>query len=678
MKQVEQATELENHLVDDVSPMSDQCTSPINSHISTPESSLTQLVVGAKAKKKEENKNKTEPKEATTFNNVALIKKQHHLRTANNNLGANLKDRNSLESISSKFSNSSANDYSSASQNNSNNNNNNDRATTTTTSSSSQTTTPTIENVLPITNDKTKLTKKNSTSSSLSGTKRSASKYVSPPSSVNNLQAWQDAASDRKEAQVGAKFSLEASANNKPEVAMICLNGQKLDQSANREVKIIADDSSYKDNEIAIIEPTGAGSRRPTRNFPYRAGSRASSRVSIVVPTLVEKKDGPPFPFAGVVASLLGSICFSFSVVLYRFLPDQVSIAEKAKVLWFRGFFILIFCVAASIYNKASLKVPRDEIWINALRAVFGTLGIFGTYCALTYISAGDSTAIIFSSPIWTSILAHFIFKEPLQILQLVALPVSLFGIILIAHPALILDVDHSPAPVPLTHHHLLPIKQLDNITATTNSNATHDHLLAILPETTGTDAFGDWEQRWPGIAIALGVSFLVSCTYIVLKFRRTTPIQTTTFWLGVCLMITSIGVMFAIGFGDMPNSTYEWSILLGLGITSWLGQSFLQWAFLHEEAGRLSVLRTADVALTFCFSALLLDDEIYWTSIVGALIISSVVVSIIVGDWVQRNACMSNAGDDDIVQVESNENITAKIPKQLISATAYTISKAS
>lgn len=592
----------------------------------------------------------------------------------NNKLITNLKDRNSLESINSKFSVSSLNDDSSASQQNNKDNKANDSLKTNI-SVNQRISSP----ITTVTGPDSSNFSSSTSSSSLS-TNKNRGKYVSPPRLVGNLENWRNVSS-------GYDSKPMDKAKNSSQIATICLNNQPIDQI--NQPSLYTEKGKF-DNEIAIIEPS-CRKTPPRKNVPYRNGSRASSRVSIVVPT-VERANGPPFMFAGIVASIIGSFFFSFGTVSVKLLPNPDSINEKAKALFFRGIFITMFCTIANCCKGVNFKVPRDEIWINAARAFFGTVGVFGSYCALTYISAGDSTAIMFSSPIWTSILSHFIFKEPLQWLQILALPASLFGIILIAHPALIINIDHQPTP--LSNHHLLHLKQLDNITAMIHNSSIISTEPQLLHQTdhpteiatvTGTDAFGDWEQRWPGIVIALGVSLLISCTYIVLKFRRTTPIQTTTFWLGVCLIITSLCVMSAIGFGDVPDTTYEWSILFALGITSWLGQSCLQWAFLHEEAGILSIVRTLDVALTFAFSALLLDDEIYWTSIVGALIIGLVVVSIMLGNWIQKILCMggittkqSDGGDGEMVENGViSANVRDKIPKQLISATAYTISKA-
>lgn len=359
----------------------------------------------------------------------------------------------------------------------------------------------------------------------------------------------------------------------------------------------------------------------------------------------------PPFMFAGVLTAILASILFSFSLLCLKLLPEHEGFNGKMKALFFRGFFMSLLCTVAILVDQSTFIIRRDELWVNILRGVIGTTAVFGSYSALIYIGMGDATALIFSSPVWTSILSHFILGEPLYFGHLVALPVSSLGIILIAHPALIINVDY-----------LQPLKAVESngsapiLSNTTGHHATfHDQLIGadvalsdLDPELTGALSSETFDKRWPGIVISLATSLLVSLTFIVLKFRKSTPVQTTTFWFGVSMMLFSLLVMMFNGFGQMPSTLFEWSLLMGNGIFSWLGQSLFQWSFLYEEAGILSIVRTLDVANSFILSSLFLSDDIYWTSVVGAAIIVLVVISMMANNYIQQMACCSTQQPDE------------------------------
>lgn len=374
-----------------------------------------------------------------------------------------------------------------------------------------------------------------------------------------------------------------------------------------------------------------------------------------------DEADEPPFMFAGILASMGGSVCFSFSYLFIKLLPeDSGGFEEKAKALFFRGLFMTILCSISIVSSRSTFLVPRDEIWVNAARALFGTLGAFGSYCALKYISIGDSTAIVFSSPIWTSILSHFILKENLQLIQVLALPISIFGIILIAHPGLIIDVEYLSF---LTNNNSNNNNSLSQPIASVSSanlslHEHHKHLVtAPVEEVSYTNSI---EERWPGIVIAILVSFVVSGTYIVLKYRKKTRIQTTTFWLSITVTLSMFLYMCIFGFGQMPRGWTEWALLIGNGVASWLGQSAIQWAFLHETASVLSIMRTMDVACTFALSALFLDDDIYWTSILGSSVISLVVVSIVLSNWLQKVSCAKSVCKKKILNGSSSKQVAS------------------
>lgn len=363
------------------------------------------------------------------------------------------------------------------------------------------------------------------------------------------------------------------------------------------------------------------------------------------------KRDKPPFKYAGIAASLVCALMFSIQSVAIKLLPDPHSINEKAKALFFRGFFILVFCIATCIYNKTSLFVPKDEIWVIFIRCITGSLSQFGAFSALAFISAADSKAIIFTAPIWTSIASYFVFNDPFKWIQVFALPATMFGIVLVAHPSLIVGNDSPLLAEPLLRSSLL--NQLTNITLEPQNDWLNETFMIESQSSIHDDGFTR-EKRWIGFLISLCVSLTATTNYIVLTFRKNTPIQTATFWLGLTVVVTSLSVMAVTGYGSVPDTVQECIILVLIGFTGWVGQSLLQWAFLYERADILSIVRTTDVAFTFLVSAMVLDEPLYGTSIIGALIITTVVILLILNDVIQKifssskNYSIKNVPKDD------------------------------
>jgi len=407
------------------------------------------------------------------------------------------------------------------------------------------------------------------------------------------------------------------------------------------------------------------------------------------------QNEKPPFPMAGILSAIAASFFFATSMFFIKLIPDGTDISERAKQLFFRGIIMVIFTSITIVYTKSTFKVRRDEILINLMRSVFGYTAVLGSYIALKYISIGESQAIIFSAPIWTSIWAYFILGEKFNMSILMGLPVSVLGLILIAHPDLIVDVrkevaqeihyHHHESQYHLLHHHNLTHLNGTHQAVPFGANSTLAHFQAQLDQTSPNQeslnhlsaSFGSensnqnetyiardftgmleeededlelaesyFETRLPGIVISVITSIFVSIVYIVLKFRKSTPVQTTTFHLGVATIVLSFLVMCFVGRGRWPDTTLEWMLLLGNGTFSWVGQTLFQWSTSYENASVLSVLRSFDVVLGFVYSAMFLDEDVLWTSVVGSILILSVVAVMILHNYI-TSLCKSKSNED-------------------------------
>lgn len=108
---------------------------------------------------------------------------------------------------------------------------------------------------------------------------------------------------------------------------------------------------------------------------------------------------------------------------------------------------------------------------------------------------------------------------------------------------------------------------------------------------------------------------------------------------------------MYFTGFGEFP-SPKESLLLFINGFFAWLGQTCMQWGLFYENASILSVVRTSDVAISFALSAMFLEEDIYWTSILGAAIIAIVVVLMMLNNWFK-----SKPRDDGNDEKEKHSN---------------------
>lgn len=375
---------------------------------------------------------------------------------------------------------------------------------------------------------------------------------------------------------------------------------------------------------MVLVIMTSEMEYQPQERASQREGSTSKqtsdgpSQVKVHIEDKMQPgRVGPPFRFAGLIGGVLSSLLFSAGYFFVRIQPGARTFQKKIQALFVSGLLMSVYCGVTIICQKSTFLIPRQELWLNVVRSTIGCVGNMFSYLSLLYIPLGDATAIWLMSPIWTSILAYLILGEPLAWLVFLLLPVSLFGILMIAHPTLLIDlITTEPEELPST---------------------TASYLNNTLDVNESIDAASDHANRLAGVVYAVLFSFGLAIIFIVLRCRKLTPIQTSLIWLGNYTVIYSTVVMCCIGFGDFPTNS-ELLVMALNGSLAWLGQCAIQWALYYEKASTISILRTLDVAFSFAFGAIFSDDETYWTSIVGAVLICLVVIIIITNNQINES----------------------------------------
>ena len=251
----------------------------------------------------------------------------------------------------------------------------------------------------------------------------------------------------------------------------------------------------------------------------------------------------------------------------------------------------VIFFLPITLYFKEPLHGVEGER-INLLeRAIFGYLCFVLSYYALDYISLTDSSAIVFSAPVVTLIVACVVLKEPCGVFQIVSVIVTMIGVFLIARPSF------------------------------------------LFPEDSIVDVFSV-EDRITGVILSVLTCVFLAYTYIsIRKLKRTPTNAVIAFFSIFCVFAGSITInIFSFCTGKptaLPQSTFAWLMVLVNGLCGSLAQATLVLSLKLEEAGLVSLLRTFDIVIAFFYQAVFLDQPIYWTSIVGTVIVCTGCVAV-------------------------------------------------
>ena len=132
-----------------------------------------------------------------------------------------------------------------------------------------------------------------------------------------------------------------------------------------------------------------------------------------------------------ITYTLISIFFFSFMGVFIRKSSENIHIFE---VIFFRNLLACLIIIPL-MYSSglASFKMGRPGLFVY--RAIFVSIGMFAGFSALTLIPLAQATAISFTTPIFVTILAIFLFGEVIKFRRIAAILVGFIGMIIIVRP---------------------------------------------------------------------------------------------------------------------------------------------------------------------------------------------------------------------------------------------------
>ena len=129
-----------------------------------------------------------------------------------------------------------------------------------------------------------------------------------------------------------------------------------------------------------------------------------------------------------ITYTLISIFFFSFMGVFIRKSSENIHIFE---VIFFRNLLACLIIIPLMFSSGlASFKMYRPALFV--WRAVFVSIGMFAGFSALTLIPLAQATAISFTTPIFVTILAIFLFGEIIKLRRIAAILVGFIGMIII------------------------------------------------------------------------------------------------------------------------------------------------------------------------------------------------------------------------------------------------------
>jgi drug/metabolite transporter (DMT)-like permease len=140
---------------------------------------------------------------------------------------------------------------------------------------------------------------------------------------------------------------------------------------------------------------------------------------------------GLPAPVRGALWMCAAATCFALMITLVRQLTDGL---HPLQVVFFRTAFGLLAMLPWLL--RQGLGVMRtSRLRLHLLRALIGIFAMVGWFTTLSLMPLAEATALSFTAPIFTSVLAVLILGEAMRLRRWTATAIGFLGALLIVRP---------------------------------------------------------------------------------------------------------------------------------------------------------------------------------------------------------------------------------------------------
>ncbi|MCC7274113.1 MAG: DMT family transporter [Alphaproteobacteria bacterium] len=142
-------------------------------------------------------------------------------------------------------------------------------------------------------------------------------------------------------------------------------------------------------------------------------------------------KDLSP-PVQGAIWMLLSAVIFSALNAVIRYLTAQRGL-PPFQVAFFRIFFGLLFMVPLMVRSGRAGLGRHNPLYLR--RAVIGVVGMLASFYSIAHLPLATSTALSFTAPLFTTVLAIFMLGEQVRLRRWSAIIVGFLGAMIILRP---------------------------------------------------------------------------------------------------------------------------------------------------------------------------------------------------------------------------------------------------
>ena len=140
----------------------------------------------------------------------------------------------------------------------------------------------------------------------------------------------------------------------------------------------------------------------------------------------------------GSIAIIVSAFGFALMAVLVRLCDDYGGEVSSFQKSFFRNIIALMIASGVFLGSRSRSDFSlTPKAWLTLIgRSIFGTIGIFANFYALSHIPVGEAMTLNKTAPFFTVIFSALIFKERISKRQMIFLMVAFLGASLVMKPS--------------------------------------------------------------------------------------------------------------------------------------------------------------------------------------------------------------------------------------------------
>jgi drug/metabolite transporter (DMT)-like permease len=277
-----------------------------------------------------------------------------------------------------------------------------------------------------------------------------------------------------------------------------------------------------------------------------------------------------------------GQALLVLSALAFSVMSVQVKLAGRelpvAMLVLARGIVTLVLSVAW--VSARRIHPWGHDRWGLVQRALFGTGALACYFYAVTALPLAEATVLHYLNPVFVAIIAALFLGESIDGRLLVAIALALTGTVIVARPSFVFG-----AGTPL--------------------DAT-------------------------GIAVALGSALLSACAYATVRRLARTE-HPDVIVLYFAMFAAPLALPFALVAWVWP-SPRGWLLMLGLGIATQLGQTFMTRGLALMPAARGTTIGYVQIVFAASWGVFLFDEALSGWTLTGAGLVIVAVLLLLAG----------------------------------------------